>query len=144
MNQTITLKVILFFSGLILIVSGVEAFQNPQQLMPDEARRFGGNFGYFSETLTTSFLMLFGGMWIMSGALINKISKWSALTSAFIYLGFSISQVVAMVTTKVPSETVITDTFLQTVLGLTAMFAFVLFCKRNSEISEPSLPEMSV
>lgn len=142
MKNSIILKTILLISGIILVAAGIGAFQTPGEIATTQGLKLGAHASFISNALVAQLLMLIGGSWIILGAVFQKLSFVSTLLSSIIYLSFCLSQISAITLNGMDSESAATDAFVQAVIGLTAVFALILYStdtKNSKDVSSLEL-----
>ncbi|MCP4320221.1 MAG: DUF4345 domain-containing protein [Hyphomicrobiales bacterium] len=127
MKNSIILKAILLVSGVIATGIGATILFVPVTFYASYGIDLGGNVSLLNELKAPALAMLAGGILIMSGAFLARLTHISIVVAAFLYLSFGLSRLLSMAMDGMPAEGLVQAAALEIVVGLACVFALVKY-----------------
>ena len=131
MRNSNVLKAVLFLSGLLLILVGVEMLFDPDNMLGKHGININGNISLLNELKGHGGVLLGCGILILLGAFFNKLSYTSILVSVVVYLSFAIGRVIGILVDGFPSEGLIIALALEFIFGLLGLFCFFKYREKH-------------
>lgn len=130
MENSKVLKVVLFLSGLLLIVVGTASLFAPVAFKAGAGIDLEGNVNLLNEVRGYGGILLGCGILILLGAFIPNLSYTSNIVSIVVYLFFGAGRVVSILLDGMPADALIKATAAEIIFGLLGVFAFLKYRKK--------------
>ncbi len=127
MKNSKPLKIILFISGLLLIVIGSAILFIPIDFSARNGIELSGNISLLNDTRAAGASLLASGLVILLGAFIQKLTYASVIISIIAYLSYGFGRLLSMVVDGVPAEGLIKATVVEIIIGFMSVFALYKF-----------------
>ncbi|MCJ8290416.1 MAG: DUF4345 domain-containing protein [Crocinitomicaceae bacterium] len=127
------IKVLLVVSGLTGIIIGSGLLFAPVSFEASAGIDLGTNINLLSEVRAPGGALLVAGVLILLGAFMTKLAYTSVLLSSLIYLSYGFSRVFSMIVDGVPSESLVTATIVEIVVGGLSFLVLVNFQKNQDQ-----------
>ncbi|PCJ37855.1 MAG: hypothetical protein COA99_12380 [Moraxellaceae bacterium] len=127
------IKVLLVVSGLTGIIIGSGLLFAPVSFEASAGIDLGTNINLLSEVRAPGGALLVAGVLILLGAFITKLAYTSVLLSSLFYLSYGFSRLFSMIVDGVPSESLVTATIVEIVVGGLSFLVLVNFLKNQSQ-----------
>lgn len=131
MGNSKILKVILFLSGLLLILVGQGILMNPASFLAKHDIDLGGNISLISELKSHGGVFLGLGILILLGAFIKRLSFTSTIVSTVIYVFFFIARVLSILVDGTPAEGLVIATYIEIFFALLGIFALIKYLPKK-------------
>lgn len=136
-----SVKALLVVSGLTGIIIGSGLLFAPVSFEASAGINLGTNINLLSEVRAPGGALLVTGILILLGAFITKLAYTSVLLSSLIYLSYGFSRVFSMILDGVPSESLVTATIVEIVVGGLSFLVLVNF-RKNQDLTDSALQIM--
>ena len=124
MENSKLLKIILFISGLLLLIIGSAILFAPIAFSARNGIDLGGNINLLNDTRAAGASLLVSGLVILLGAFIQKLTYTSVIIAIIAYLSYAIGRLISILMDGMPTEGIIKATVVEIVIGLVSVFAF--------------------
>ena len=122
--------VVLALSGLLLTFVGLMRLTNPiKTYSKNSGIELDQNTDLLNEIRGVSALMLTGGILILSGILVEKLTLISHVVACLILIGFAIGRIFSMMTDGKPNTKIVQGLIFEIVFGLANVACIVLMLK---------------
>jgi hypothetical protein len=127
MENSKSLKIILFVSGLFLVAIGGAILFAPIAFTARNGIELGENISLLNDTRAAGAALFVGGFVILLGDFIQKLSYTSLIVSIISYLGYAFGRIISVVFDGMPAEGLIKATVVEVIIGLVSVFALYKF-----------------
>ena len=118
--------VILSISGLLLILGGTTRISNPiKNYLKNSGIKLENEVNVLSEARGVSSVMLFGGIIILLGTILPKLTIISFVVATLILIGFAIGRSLSIALDGKPNKLLIQGLISEIVLGAANVFCLV-------------------
>lgn len=132
MKNSKVLKSILFLSGILLLgIGGVITFI-PIEFNASNGVDLGANISVLSDIRAASMVLLIGGLLILLGIFIPKLTFTSSIIAVLLLLGYGFGRALSMGLDGMPADALFKATIVEFVLGFANLF--LLFKYKEDEI----------
>ena len=127
MQNSIVLKSILFFAGLIIAgIGGAELFI-PVNFHATSGITLGDDINLMNEIRAQGGALLACGLLIITGIFISALTFTSVVVATVLYLSYGAARVLSVAVDGMPDVTLLQATGLEIVIGLICAFALVRY-----------------
>jgi len=130
MENSKVLKIILFFSGLPLIVFGAWRLTMPVAFFDFSGLMLGSDVGVLSEARGAGGMILVSGIVILLGAFSAKLRFTSTVLSILVFLSFGFARLLGIAIDGMPGEKILQGIISEFIVGSVAVFAFLKYRKK--------------
>jgi hypothetical protein len=127
MQNSAVLKTILIVAGLIGAGVGAAILFIPEAFHATTGIRLGGDVSLLNEMRASGGALLTGGVLVMSGAWVPKLTFTSTMVAALLYLSYGFSRVLSMVIDGMPDPGLVQVAVLEIVIGTVCVFALAKY-----------------
>lgn len=127
MKNSMVLKGILAISGLILLGIGTATLFAPVAFLGTSNIDLGGQVNLLSEIRAAGGALLGGGILIILGIFISRLTFTSTVISVLIFLSYGIARAIGMVLDGMPDQALTAATVLEFVIAFAGIFALIRF-----------------
>jgi hypothetical protein len=127
MKNSNVVKTVLILSGLIASGIGGTIVFDPVAFYATYGIELAGNINLFNEIRAPGGALLAGGILIMLGAFVDKLTFTSVVVSTLLYLSYGLSRILSMAIDGMPAEGLVQAAALEIVIGLVCVFVFVKY-----------------
>lgn len=124
MKDSKVLKIILFLSGLLLLGTGIALTFIPVEFNASNGVDLGGNVSVLSDIRAAATVLLFGGILILLGVFIPKLTFTSSVIAMLLLLGYGFGRALSLGLDGMPAQALVIATGFEFVLGFANLFAF--------------------
>jgi len=118
--------IILSLSGLLLLFVGAMRLSNPMKTyLKNSGVKLENDVNLLNEMRGVSSVMLFGGIIILLGTIIPKLSFASFVVAVLIFLGFAIGRLLSFVLDGKPNKLIVQGLISELVLGAANVFCLI-------------------
>lgn len=132
MKQSKTLNIILFISGLIVVIVGSGILFFPAAMHATAGIHLDGSTNLMNEMRAAGGPLLVGGIVIILGAFYERLRFTAMLMASILYLSYGFARIFSIAIDGVPSSELIQITAFEIVIGLICIGA--LFFYSRSEV----------
>ena len=125
MNISKAHKGLLFVSGLIATGIGAATLFAPVAFLGTSSIDLGSQVNLLSEVRAPAGALLAGGIVILSGIFVNRLTFTSTVIAALMFLSYGVGRVLSVAVDGVPADAIVGATALEIVIGLAALFMLV-------------------
>ena len=126
------IRIALFLFGSIAIGIGGALLFFPIPFQASAGIILDENIGLLSEMRAYGSLILSSGIIILSGAFTNRLLSLSIGLSCLFYLSIAVSRIISMVMDGIPTQTLVSATIAETMIGLISLYMFLMIGKQAS------------
>lgn len=124
MKDSKVLKIILFLSGLLLLGTGIALTFIPVEFNASNGVDLGGNISVLSDIRAAATVLLLGGLLIIIGVFIPKLTFTSSVIAVLLLLGYGFGRALSLGLDGMPAHALLIATIFEFVLGFANLFAF--------------------
>ena len=132
MKSSIPLKALLIVSGLIGIAIGSSLLFTPVSFEASAGITLGTDINLLSEIRAPSGVLLIGGIVILLGAFVSKLTDIAIILSGLIYTTYGLSRLVGIFFDGLPNEPLLMAMIVEFVIGSISLTVLV-FRLRNKK-----------
>ena len=139
MKNSKVLKGILLFSGILIAAIGAAYLFTPIQFYSSANETdISGNVNLLSEVRASGGALFAGGILIILGVFVSKLTYTSTVLSILIWLGYGVSRILSVVVDGVPNEGLMTAMILEIIFGVVFVFALLKYQEKEqfAEVAE--------
>ena len=119
--------VLLSISGLLLLTIGTLRLSNPiKTYLNNSGIKLENEVNLLNEVRGVSSVMLCGGIIILLGAVITKLTLTSFVVAILIFIGFAIGRLLSMSLDGKPNKLLIQGLIFELVLGVLNIFGLII------------------
>jgi len=134
MKNSKPLKVILFISGLLLMIIGSAILFAPVVFSARNGIELGGNISLLNDTRAAGASLLASGFVILLGAFIQKLAYTSVLVAIIAFLSYAIGRIFSIAIDGTPTEGLIKATVVELIIGLLNVFVLYKYKNKTEKI----------
>jgi len=134
MEKNRYVKALLIVSGLLGIGIGFALTFFPIAFEASAGIDLGEDINLLSEIRAPSGVLLIGGILIVLGAFISKLTRTAVLLSSLIYLSYGLSRIVGVLMDGLPNESLLMALALELIVGSISLFVLFRFNGRQAEL----------
>lgn len=131
MEKSKVVQVVLIISGIIGISIGGALLFAPVAFEASAGINLGEDINLLSEIRANGGALLLGGILILLGTFISKLTHTSLILSSLFYLSYGFSRVLSMIIDGLPHNSLLSATVVEIIIGLLSLFLLIKF--RNSQ-----------
>ena len=134
MKKNRFVKILLIVSGIIGIGIGFALLFFPVAFEASAGIHLGEDVNLLSETRSPGGVLLVGGVIILLGAFISKLTYTSIQLSSLIYLSYGLSRIVSIIFDGIPNESLIIALAIELLVGLISLFVLIRFNSKQVKL----------
>ncbi len=132
MRKSILLKILLVLSGAIGIGIGGALLFVPVTFEASSGINLNGNVNLISELRALGGLLFSGGILILLGAFIPKLTYTSVALSSLVYLAVGLSRVLSIIVDGIPNNSLLNATIIEICIGLFSLIFLIKYRKKTT------------
>ena len=131
MQNSIALKVLLVVAGLIGAIIGAGILIAPVQFHATSGIVLDSNASLMSEIRAPGGALLAGGLIILAGAFVKRLTYTATLLTTLLYLSYGLARIFSIMIDGLPDTALLAATSIELIIGLLAGFALIRFQSRS-------------
>jgi hypothetical protein len=136
MERSIFVKAVLLISGLIGVGVGTAQLFVPVMFEASAGIQLGEDISLLSEIRAAGGALLVGGIMMMAGAFVSKLTLISMLLSSLFFLAYGFSRLLAMLVDGIPNPSLVAATAVEMIIGLLALTLLIHFRRKQPALSK--------
>ena len=124
-------KIVLFISGLLLLVIGSAILFAPISFSARNGIELGENINLLNETRAAGAMLLASGLMILLGSFVQKLTFTSLVISILAYLSYGFGRLLSLIIDGMPIDGLLKATIIEIILGLISVFALYKYTKNK-------------
>lgn len=133
MENSKLVKVLLVIAGMIGIAIGGALLFDPVAFEASAGISLGENINLLSEVRAPGGALLAGGILILLGAFISKLTHTSVVLASLFYLSYGFSRILSMIIDGVPNTSLVMATVIEIIIGILSISVLFNFLKKQRE-----------